>query len=182
MNRKPTTRPPAPRVQASTSIANDPTSSDSANFTFHSNDGDATFECRLDSDLEGDFTSCTSPQNYTGLDEGEHTFEVRATDEFDRTDPIPASYTWDVDLTAPTVTIDSAPDDPTNETTGVFEFSSADNTATFQCKLDGRKFKKCKSPLVLRDLDPGKHKLRIRATDAVGNVSPTVVYGWKVLA
>ena len=45
----------------------------------------------------------------------------------------------------------------------------------------GRKFKKCKSPLVLRDLDARKHKLRIRATDSVGNVSPTVVHRWKVL-
>jgi hypothetical protein len=159
---------------------NNPTSSDSASFTFHSNDGDATFECRIDSALEAAFTSCTSPKLYTGLTEGAHTFEVRATDEFDRTDPIPASFTWNVDLTAPTVSIDSAPDDPTNETTGVFEFSSADNTATFQCKIDAGSFSPCTSPKSYPGLSEASHTFTVKASDPAGNTGPESSLTWQI--
>ena len=44
----------------------------------------------------GGFSACTSPQNYTYLDYGEHVFEVRATDSEDNTDPTPATYTWSI--------------------------------------------------------------------------------------
>lgn len=158
----------------------DPTSSNSAAFTFHSDDPTATFECRLDSDQEGDFDTCTSGQTYTLLDEGEHTFEVRATDEFDRTDPIPATYTWNVDLTAPTVTIDSAPDDPTNDPTPEFEFSSTDLTASFQCKLDTGGFSPCTSPQGYGPLGDGSHTFTVKPTDEAGNEGPEVSHTWTI--
>jgi hypothetical protein len=85
-----------------------PTNSTSASFTFHGTDsgsGVASYECQLDS---GGWTACTSPQNYTGLSEGIHTFEVQAIDYAGNTDATPASYTWEVDITAPGVTINQA--------------------------------------------------------------------------
>ena len=76
----------------------DPSSSADASFTFTSNKPGSTFECRLDS---GDYAACTSPKDYTGLSNGEHTFYVRAIDAAGNPDPTPASYTWVIDTPAP---------------------------------------------------------------------------------
>jgi hypothetical protein len=48
-----------------------------ATFTFSAEERHVTFECRHD---DAAFSSCTSPQHYTGLADGEHNFAVRATD------------------------------------------------------------------------------------------------------
>ncbi|HEX9005557.1 MAG TPA: putative Ig domain-containing protein, partial [Blastocatellia bacterium] len=86
-----------------------PTNSTSATFTFTGNDGSgvgvAGFECKLDG---GSFAACTSPQSYTGLADGQHTFQVRAIDTLGNADQTPATYMWTVDTTAPTVTINQA--------------------------------------------------------------------------
>ncbi|WNG13998.1 adventurous gliding motility protein AgmC [Cystobacter fuscus] len=63
-----------------------------ATFTFGSQQG-VSFECRLDG---AEFASCSSPVTYTGLAEGEHTFEVRARDARGVVDATPASRTWTV--------------------------------------------------------------------------------------
>src|SRR5215211_466573 len=47
-----------------------------ATFAFSSEEG-ATFECRLDGAA---YSACTSPESYTNLSNGSHTFDVRATD------------------------------------------------------------------------------------------------------
>ena len=65
----------------------------SASFDFSSNETGSTFECALDG--EG-FAACASPQSYTGLAEGPHTFEVRATDSAGNVDTTPASRTWTI--------------------------------------------------------------------------------------
>ena len=67
----------------------------SATFTFSGSDpggsGVASFSCRLDS---GSWGACTSPNAYTSLADGGHTFEVKATDAAGNTDPTPAQRTW----------------------------------------------------------------------------------------
>jgi uncharacterized repeat protein (TIGR01451 family) len=81
-----------------TSNPPNPSSSADATFEFSSDDGDgsglAFFECRLDG---SGWNTCTSPQNYVGLDNGSHTFEVRATDDAGNTDPTPATYAWNIE-------------------------------------------------------------------------------------
>jgi CSLREA domain-containing protein len=56
------------------------------------------FECDLDG---AGFSACASPQEYTGLGDGEHTFEVRAISG-EGFGAAPESYTWTVAATPPT--------------------------------------------------------------------------------
>lgn len=60
-------------------------------------------------------SACASPQTYSSLSQGSHTFQVRAKDAGGTVDPTPASYTWTVETTAPAVTV---PANITAEATG----------------------------------------------------------------
>jgi hypothetical protein len=75
------------------------TTSSEANFGFSASDPNAGFECRLDA---GAWAECRSPQQYIGLGEGPHAFEVRAIGQ-DGLAGSPASRSWTVDATAPAV-------------------------------------------------------------------------------
>jgi hypothetical protein len=55
-------------------------------------------------------------------------------------------------------------------TTAKFTFSSSEPGSTFQCKLDKHSFKPCSSPKKYKHLSAGKHKFKVRAVDAAGNV------------
>jgi hypothetical protein len=155
-----------------------PTNDATGDFTFSSADGTATFECRVDS---GAFAPCTSPFTTTALGEGSHTFEVRARDTLGNVDATPASYTWVIDTTAPDTAIDMNPANPTNDPTGDFTFSSADGTATFECRVDGGSFAPCTSPFTTAVLGEGSHTLEVRARDAAGNVDATPAsYTWVI--
>jgi myo-inositol-hexaphosphate 3-phosphohydrolase len=92
-----------------------------ASFSFASSASGSTFACSLDA---ASFTACTSPKNYSGLSEGSHTFQVRATDSAGNTGS-PASQTWAIDVTAPTVTATAPGAGSTDVSTG------ATVTATF---------------------------------------------------
>jgi hypothetical protein len=54
-----------------------------------------------------------------------------------------------------------------------FKFRSDEEGSTFECKKDKKPWRSCSSPTKLKRLDQGKHKFRVRATDAAGNVDPT---------
>jgi len=89
-----------PDTQLGTHPAN-PTNLTNASFTFSSPDGTASFECSLDGIA---FATCTSAKSYTSLPTGSHTFQVRAKDPAGNVDSTPASFTWVIDLVAPSVT------------------------------------------------------------------------------
>ena len=76
-----------------------------ASFEFTATKVGTQFQCRLDG---GDFSPCTSPQEFGNLPEGSHTFEVRAFDSKGNVDGSPAVYTWTVDVTAPAPRIAAA--------------------------------------------------------------------------
>ncbi len=78
-----------------TAVPDNPSTSGDADFTFTSTGGQGAvhFECSLDSAA---FAPCTSPQSYTELADGSHTFSVRAVDAAGNVDPTPATYTWTV--------------------------------------------------------------------------------------
>jgi hypothetical protein len=54
-----------------------------------------------------------------------------------------------------------------------FRFAAGERGATFACKLDRGRFKRCTSPKTYRKLGPGRHVFRVRARDRAGNVDPT---------
>jgi len=91
----------APTASITASPTN-PSNNASQSFSFSSEAG-ATFQCALDG---GAFAPCSSPKGYTGLADGSHTFQVRATDLAGNTGAA-ASYTWTVDTVGPTVSIAS---------------------------------------------------------------------------
>ena len=156
----------------------DPSNSPDPSFTFSCSEVGCTFECRLDG---GGWSSCTSPANYTGLGEGSHTFEVRATDAAGNLDATPASYTWSIDITEPVTTIDTFPPNPNNSTDATFTFSSNEPGSTFECRLDGGGWAVCTSPANYTGLGEGTHTFEVRAIDPAGNPDSTPAsYTWTI--
>jgi large repetitive protein len=163
----------------------DPTNSRSASFTFTGTDdrtapAELSFECSLDG---ATFASCASPQAYSALADGSHTFRVRATDGAGNVDDSPAAYTWRIDATAPQTTIDDAPQSNTSSTSATFAFSSSETGSTFECSLDSAAYQPCASPQQYSGLSTGSHTFRVRATDAVGNTDDTpATHTWTINA
>ncbi|MEW5827596.1 MAG: Ig-like domain-containing protein [Chloroflexota bacterium] len=171
-------------IEPDTTITGNPdllSASADASFTFTSDDPDASFECSLDA---GAFAACLSPQDYTGLADSSHTFEVRAVEGLGgNPDPTPASYTWTVDTTAPDTTITSQPDDPSSSADANFSFTSTEAGSTFECSLDGSAFASCNDPQDYTGLADASHTFQVRATDLAGNTDPTpAAYTWAVNA
>ncbi|MCL4859476.1 MAG: HYR domain-containing protein, partial [Caldilineaceae bacterium] len=174
-----------------TAITSEPpplTNSLVALFAFSGNDNvtpaaGLDFECQLDG---GAFTACASPQEYTDLADGEHTFRVRAIDALGNVDASPAEYTWTVDATPPDTTITTAPATESDSPDASFSFTGADNltaagSLTFECKLDDEDFAPCVSPQAYNGLADGEHTFQVRAIDAAGNADPTPAsHTWKV--
>jgi DNA-binding beta-propeller fold protein YncE len=90
---------------AITAGLNGPSSNRSPSFSFASPEAGASFECRLD---DAGFSPCQSPKSYSSLDDGAHTFRVRAADVVGNADPSPAlrSFTLDTKVDGATVEAD----------------------------------------------------------------------------
>ncbi|MCO4253600.1 phytase [Pseudarthrobacter raffinosi] len=177
----PTPDPPDTTI---TSKPANPASSTSAQFSFTSASASATFDCSLDSAA---FANCISPVSYTGLSDGAHTFQVRASDQ-NGADPTPASYTWTVDTTPPAgdttppeTAITSGPPATSTSTSASFAFTSSEANSTFQCSLDGAPRVACTSPQTYTGLSTGSHTFGAWATDAAGNTDATeATHIWSV--
>ncbi|MGH2951665.1 MAG: trypsin-like serine protease, partial [Solirubrobacterales bacterium] len=80
---------------------------------------------------------------------------------------------------APQTTITKHPRKRGRKRKARFKFT-ADEPATFECKLDRKPFKPCDSPYRKR-VSRQKHRFKVRATDAQGNTDPTAdKFKWKV--
>jgi uncharacterized membrane protein YgcG len=60
----------------------------------------------------------------------------------------------------------------THDRTPTFRFAASDDGARFECKLDGKPYSNCRSPLTTRSLHPGRHRFLVRARSG-GEVDPT---------
>jgi hypothetical protein len=70
-----------------------------------------------------------------------------------------------VKATAPAVKITKGPKKNSSSTTAKFVFKASPAAgATFECKLDGAKWAKCKPPKTYKRLKPGRHTFQARAT------------------
>jgi hypothetical protein len=91
----PDTTPPDTTITAGPAEGSTATQAN-VSFGFSSSEANTTFNCQLDS---GGFSPCASPKSYSGLTNGSHTFEVKATDAAGNTDATPARRTWTVNST-----------------------------------------------------------------------------------
>lgn len=136
------------------------------------NAGPVTAACAVDA---GAYAPCTSPWTTPALPDGAHVLRVRAVDAAGTPDATPATREVVVDTTAPVATIASGPT-PAGSATPAFGLAAADQPAgpgadavTFECALDDGAFASCPASYTAPALAPGEHRLRVRATDAVGN-------------
>ena len=77
------------------------------------------------------------------------------------------------DTTPPETKITKGAPNKLDEHKVKFKFSSSEPDSTFECKLDTKAYKPCTSPKTVKQLDQGKHKFKVRAIDAAGNVDPS---------
>jgi Cys-rich repeat protein len=157
----------------------DPSNSSDATFEFDCDEQNCTFECRID---DGEWESCSSPKTYTGLEDGNHTFEVRAIDSAGNVETPPVSYSWTIDTNPPDTTIGSAPSDPSNSSEATFTFTCSEQNCTFECRIDDGEWESCSSPKTYTDLSEGGHSFEVRAIDSAGNVDGTPAsYSWAII-
>ena len=171
-------------------------------FTYHADEPDVTFECRIDGLI---WEVCSFDELVNGpsagwevaLEEeqfGLHTFEVRARDFEGNVDPTPAAHTWRLlgiltsFTSGPGFTPGETPFDPatggptlSNDATITFEANVAD--ATFECSLDLEPFEPCTSPVEYENLMMGEHLLRVLATSSSPEMQEleAAEYEWEVL-
>ena len=82
---------------------------------------------------------------------------------------------------APNGRIGKHPKKRTTKRRAKFTFFSNVPGSSFECKLDKRRFRLCKSPFERR-LRPGRHVFRVRAVSPTGAPDPTpAVFRWKIL-
>jgi VCBS repeat-containing protein len=158
----------APDTTITSQPAN-PSASASASFTFSGDDdsgsGVASFEASFDGAA---YSTATSPAGLAGLADGSHTFAVRALDAAGNADPTPATYTWTVDTTAPSV-----PSIQSITTTAIG--GTAEPGATVEVYLAGTSLGTTTADadghwsLAISPLADGDYSLTAQATDAAGN-------------
>ena len=133
-----------------------------------------SFSCRLDGEP---FAACEATKLYSGLADGSHTFTVRTTDPAGNVG-VPTSHTWTIDATVPTPTISQKPGDPSNDSSPTFAFS-ANEPATYQCKLDAPAAAACTTPKLYINIAQGQHTFVVTATDAAGNAGQAT-FSWRI--
>jgi hypothetical protein len=83
---------------------------------------------------------------------------------------------------APQTTLKQTPPHRTHDRTPTFQFAADEKGATFQCKVDGKPYKTCRSPFTTRRLSLGHHVFKVRARDDSGTTDPSpATFSFKVI-
>ncbi|MCB8914428.1 MAG: CotH kinase family protein [Thermoleophilales bacterium] len=152
-----------------------PTASANATFRFSGLPG-ATFRCGIDG---GDRVPCGTAVRYTGLTQGEHSFQLRQLGADGKFSVI-SRRVWTIDTAAPEPpSIDVGPSGFAISVNPGFRFSGEPG-GTFECAIDGHVRTTCTSPKVFAGLSQGRHYFRVRQRDAAGNLSAIAERTWKI--
>ena len=71
-------------------------------------------------------------------------------------------------LGAPQTTLRRKPPKRTTDRTPTFRFTSNQSGATFECRLDSKPFRACRSPFTTKKLSFGGHTFKVRAVLGAG--------------
>ncbi|MBS1887475.1 MAG: hypothetical protein JSU06_09835 [Actinobacteria bacterium] len=154
-------------------------------FEFRADRAGAEFRCAFDGAAP---SPCSSPLRSPELSEGAHTFSVFAIDEDGYVGPA-STRTFRVDLRgpskvqapppptqtkakkAPRVRIGAVPPRTTKRRVKI-RFAANQAGSTFRCKLDGRRWRSCRSPYTTPRLSVGAHVFAVEAIGPTGLLSP----------
>jgi hypothetical protein len=151
------------------------TKATAATFEFHADEPGGAL-CALDG---AEPAACESPVVYEDLDDGAHSFSVRALDVA-RNASAPTSHAWTVDTTPPGVpSLVTAPPAVAGAATAAFTFTAPGATST-TCALDGATPVACASGVTYASLAEGPHTVAVRALDDLGNASDPATHSWTV--
>ena len=137
-------------------------------FTFRADAARVRYAFRLDGGAWSRFSGRSSV-TFRRLRVGRHTFAVRARVPGGPLGRV-ARARFVVDVTPPQTRFTGANRGAVvMRTTAAFRFRSSERRSTFECKLDGGRFRPCTSPAVFADLRIGRHVFRVRAVDRAEN-------------
>ena len=167
-------------VAPATTISSVPADAEDTTPTFgFDSEAGAAFECRFDG---APFAACDDATGPSGshtaaaeLGAGGHVFDVRATDAVGNAGTKATQAFSVVAATTPPPPVDTDPPETTISKTKVkgddvtVKFTSDEAGSTFRCRVDKKPLKPCTSPRKVNNLDDGKHKFFVQATDTAGN-------------
>lgn len=113
------------------------------------------------------------------LSDNTYTFTAKARDAAGNESVVSNSVHIRVDAASPSAEITSKPSALTNSSQATFNFT-ADEPATFECRLDTGAFGSCNAPALLTGLTDGAHTFYVRAKDASGNTSSSEQWTWTI--
>jgi hypothetical protein len=153
-------------------------------FAFSSGSSDvASYECRLDG---GAWTPCSSPKTYTGLVDGQHTFQARAIDDAGNVSGPSILWPFLVDTVSPTQPVlTQTPAATTSSTSATFDWTSSDpppgsGIVAYLCRLDDGIYWPCSKPKTYTNLALGTHTFSVVAVDWAANISQSTSFTWTV--
>jgi hypothetical protein len=166
--------PPSTSIQATQAQNQGP----SITFSLSSSKPGSTFVCALDGATP---TACGSTVSYSSLSPGAHSFYADATDAVGNSDPIGATYSFQVAPPLSTTITGMAPTNPlTNQTSMTLSFTSNGTGASFLCSLDGATKTSCSSPATYTGLANGNHTFSVYATSGGQTDTTGASYSWTV--
>jgi hypothetical protein len=137
------------------------------------------FECRVDG---GPWNVCSSGNQVSVSAEGQRTFEVRAVDKAGNADQTPASYTWAIDETPPTITVTTPKAGPPHDHFelhhGTPDYTCTDPPSGSPPVSSG--VDDCDDSGFDDDIPLGPKLITFTATDKVGNASTPVTRAYVI--